>query len=78
MNQEPGEGIDFLPYPPRPPTPTFFFFSPMLTLSFTSGVAAETKRMCSYGILKPANAHRHHESFRVKEEMWATVKLDLP
>lgn len=64
--------------PPHPPTPTFFFFFPMLTLSFTSRVAAETKRMCSYGILKPANAHRHHESFRVKEEMWATVKLDLP
>lgn len=68
MNREQGERIDFLPS----------LFG-MLTLSFASRVAAKQTAKCmrSYGILKPPNTHRHHESFTVKEEMRATVKLAL-
>lgn len=68
MNRELGERIDFL-----------LSFSAMLTLSFASRVAAKHTAKCmrSYGIFKPTSTHRHHESFTVKEEMWATVKLAL-
>ncbi len=68
MNRELGERIDFLPS----------FFA-TLTLSFASRVAAKLTAKCmhSYGIFKPTNTHRHHESFTVKGEMWAAVKLAL-
>lgn len=67
-NRELGEGIDFL----------HSSFT-TLTLSFTSRVAAEhaAKYMRSCGIFKLSHTHRHHESFTVKEEMRATVKLAL-
>lgn len=34
--------------------------------------------VCAHvGRLGPAKTHRHHESFTVKEEMWAAVKPAL-